>query len=66
MADTVDLMADFTKVGPQVIAHASRILDAEYLAKSDIQPVIDFAAKYALIERSFDSEAIISPAIRPH
>jgi NitT/TauT family transport system substrate-binding protein len=65
MADTVDLMADFTKVDPQVIAHASRILDAEYLAKSDIQPVIDFAAKYGLIDRSFDSEAIISPAIRP-
>ena len=65
MAETVDLMAQFTKVDPQVIAHATRILDAEYLAKSDIQPVIDFAARYGLIDRSFDAETIISPAIRP-
>jgi NitT/TauT family transport system substrate-binding protein len=65
LADTVDLVSQFTKIDPQVIAHGTRILDAEYLAKTDIQPVIDFSAKNGLIERSFDAAAIISPAIRP-
>ena len=41
LAETVDLVAQFTKIDPQVIAHSSRILDAEYLTRADIQPVID-------------------------
>jgi NitT/TauT family transport system substrate-binding protein len=65
LADTVDLVAQFTKIDPQVIAHGTRILDAEYLSRADIQPVVDFAAKYGLIDHGFDTEAIISPAIRP-
>jgi NitT/TauT family transport system substrate-binding protein len=65
LADTVDLVAQFTKIDPQVITHSSRILDAEYLSRADIQPVIDFSAKYGLIDHGFDAEAIISPAIRP-
>ena len=64
LSDTVDLVAQFTKIDPQVIAHSSRILDAEYLTRADIQPVIDFSAKNGLIDRSFDAEAIIAPAIR--
>ena len=65
LSETVDLVAQFTKIDPQVIAHSSRILDAEYLTRADIQPVIDFSAKNGLIDRSFDAEAIIAPAIRP-
>ena len=65
LADTVDLVSQFTKIDPQVIAHGTRILDAEYLTRADIQPVIDFSAKYGLIDHGFDAETIISPAIRP-
>ena len=65
LAETVDLVAQFTKVDPEVIAHSSRILDAEYLTRADIQPVIDFSAKNGLIDHGFDAEAIIGPAIRP-
>lgn len=65
LADTVDLVAQFTKIDPQVIAHGTRILDAEYLDRADIQPVIDFSVKYGLIDHGFDANAIIAPAIRP-
>jgi NitT/TauT family transport system substrate-binding protein len=65
LAETVDLVAQFTKVDPQVIAHSSRILDAEFATRADIQPVIDFSVKNGLIDRGFDAEEIIGPAIRP-
>jgi NitT/TauT family transport system substrate-binding protein len=62
MNDTVQLVASFTAVPPDVIAHSVRAIDAEYVAASTIQPLIDAAAKYGMIPNAFPAEEIISSA----
>jgi NitT/TauT family transport system substrate-binding protein len=61
LPETVDLVAAFTKADPAVIARSVRAIDPEYLDPRDIQPVIDVAFKYKMIERAFRAEEIISP-----
>jgi NitT/TauT family transport system substrate-binding protein len=66
LAETVGLVASFTNVPPDVIAHSVRAIDAEYIAPRYVQPLIDAAAKYGMLARSFPAEEIISPtALKP-
>ena len=62
MPDTVDLVASFTDVPADVIAHSVRAIDGEYVDPRSIQPLIDAAAKYGMISRDFPAEEIISSA----
>jgi NitT/TauT family transport system substrate-binding protein len=63
---TVDIVAGFTGATPDSVRHSHRAQSAGYLDPRALQPLIDIAAKYGLIERSFPAADIISPAaVRP-
>jgi NitT/TauT family transport system substrate-binding protein len=60
-AETVDLIASFTGVDPAIIARAARTTDPEYVDPRDLQPTIDLAYKYKLLDHTFSAEEIIGP-----
>lgn len=61
-ADTVQMMADVTKVQPEIVAHMNRVDGATSLNPKDIQPAIDVAAKYHLISRAFPASELLQYA----
>jgi len=61
-AETVDVMAKFTKIEPARIAKMNRIKYATALDPKLIQPMIDAAAKYGFIDKAFPmSEIVYTP-----
>jgi len=66
LPETVDLVASFTGVEAAAVARSVRAVDPEYLDAKNLQPVIDFAFKYKLIDHSFNAGEIISDvALKP-
>ncbi len=66
-ADTVALVAENAKIDAAVVARMARITFGDYLRPSDIQPLINVAAKYGAIAKPFDARALISPyALKPN
>jgi hypothetical protein len=62
----VQLVADSSKIDPKVVARMARITFGDYLRAADIQPLVNVAAKYGAIAKSFDARALISPyALKP-
>jgi NitT/TauT family transport system substrate-binding protein len=59
---TVDIVAGFTGATPDAVRHSQRATSAEYLDPRALQPLIDIAAKYGLIDKPFPAADIISPA----
>jgi NitT/TauT family transport system substrate-binding protein len=59
-AQTVDMLAAFTKTDPATIAGMSRTFFAPALDPPLIQPVIDAAAKYKVIDAAFDAREFIA------
>lgn len=59
-AQTVELLASFTKMDPATIASMSRTFFAPSLDPALIQPLIDTAAKYKFIEAAFDARDFIA------
>jgi len=45
LADTVDLVAAYTKIAPDVVAKSARIIDGEYVDADTLQPIVDALAK---------------------
>lgn len=62
LPETVDLVASFTGIEAAAVARSVRAVDPEYLDPRNLQPVIDFAYKYKLIDHSFSAADIISDA----
>lgn len=60
-AETVDLIANFTGLEPATVARSVRPIWAERLDPHDIQPIVDAAAKYKVIDHGFDAKELISP-----
>jgi NitT/TauT family transport system substrate-binding protein len=60
-ADTVDLVAQYSGVTPDVVAKSVRFSDAEYLEPRYLQPMIELCARYGLIDHSFPGAEVISP-----
>lgn len=58
-ADTVDLLVSFTGLEPQRAALVDRMVNGTVVRASDIQPVIDIAAKFNLIPKAFPAPEII-------
>jgi ABC-type nitrate/sulfonate/bicarbonate transport system substrate-binding protein len=54
-SQTVELLASFTKMDPATIAGMSRTVFATSLDPALIQPLIDTAAKYKVIDQPFDA-----------
>jgi NitT/TauT family transport system substrate-binding protein len=66
LPDTVELVASYSGVDASTIAKSIRATDPEYTDPRNIQPLIDVAAKYGIIERAFPADEIISAAaLRP-
>jgi len=64
--ETADMMADLAKQDPALVRRMKRVLFAEYLTAPMIQPLIDVAAKYKVIDAPFNAQELISPyALKP-
>ena len=61
-ADTVSVLAAFSKVDPAIIAKTHRVGYAP-LEPKYIQPVIDIMAKYKAIPAPFDAKELIAPGL---
>lgn len=65
-SETAEMMAALAKQSPEIVHQMRRVLFAQYLSASDIQPLIDTAVKYKLIDTPFDAKELISPlAVKP-
>jgi NitT/TauT family transport system substrate-binding protein len=65
-SETVDMIAEFGKLDPNVVRRMARVTFAEYLTAPEIQPLVDVAAKYRVIDRPFNAQELISPyALKP-
>ena len=65
-SETVDMMAELAKLDPAVERRMKRAVFAEYVVPSMIQPLIDAAAKYKVIDASFNAQELVSPyALKP-
>lgn len=63
---TVEMIAEFAKLDPKVVGRMARVTFAEYLTPAEIQPLVNVAAKYKVIDRAFDAAELISPyALKP-
>jgi NitT/TauT family transport system substrate-binding protein len=59
-AETVPMMAQFTGLDPAILSQVTRAYDPPNLDPRDIQPIINAAAKYKLIEKPFDARELIA------
>lgn len=65
-AETAPLIIEFGKVDPKLAPKLARVTFAEYLTAPMIQPLVDVAAKYKAIDKTFDAQDLISPyALKP-
>jgi NitT/TauT family transport system substrate-binding protein len=62
LPETVDLVASFTGIEAAAVGRSVRAVDPEYLDPRNLQPVIDFAYKYKLIDHTFSAADLISDA----
>jgi NitT/TauT family transport system substrate-binding protein len=59
-SETAPLLAAFTGVDEQTVLRSTREIFAETFEPRDLQPVIDAAAKYGILERRFDAQELIA------
>jgi NitT/TauT family transport system substrate-binding protein len=62
-AETLELYANFAKIDPKEIADAPRAISAQYVQAKEIQPLIDVALRYKILERPVDPQTLLSAAI---
>ena len=58
-AETVDFLVSFTGLEASRAAHVTRMVNGTTIRAQEIQPVIDIAAKFNLIPKTFDANEII-------
>jgi len=63
-ADTVEMMAEMTKVPAETLAHMVRVHGSTSLRTTDMQPIIDTAARYGAIPHSFPAADLLQYAPR--
>lgn len=59
-SETVDLLANFSHIDAGVIRNMVRAETALTLQATDLQPLIDVAAKYKLIDRAFPASELLA------
>ena len=59
-AETLPLIAEWSKIPAETLAKMTRSTTAGTLVVSEIQPVIDAAVKYKVIEKSFPASELIA------
>lgn len=65
LAETVDMMAQYTNVQPEVVARSVRFIDPEYVEPRMLQPMMDVSVQYKVLDHAFPVEEVISPAAVP-
>ena len=60
--ETVNLVSSYTGVAPNVISRSVRPVDPEYIDPKNIQPVINLALRYKLIDHGFSADDVVSPS----
>jgi NitT/TauT family transport system substrate-binding protein len=59
--ETVELVAGYSGIAPDVVAKSVRFTDAEYADPAMLQPVVDVLVKYGIIDHGFAAAELISP-----
>jgi NitT/TauT family transport system substrate-binding protein len=59
-AETVPLTAPFWGIDPSVLSHMPRAEIGDRLDAADLQPVVNLAAKYGIIDKPFDAHELIA------
>ena len=60
-AETVELLAEFSKLKPSTIRGMVRSTVGKSVAASDIEPVVAAAVKYGVVAKSFPAAELIAP-----
>lgn len=60
---TAPILADFVKVDVSTVQRSTRVVFADTVLPSDLQPMISIAVKAKMIDRAFDARELISPAV---
>jgi NitT/TauT family transport system substrate-binding protein len=67
LPETVDLVAAYSGIAPDIVARSARIIAADYIDPALVQPVIDVLVKYGITDRAFPAQEIVSPyALKRH
>lgn len=65
-AEMVPIVAAYTKLDPDLVAKTIKDAGSPYLDPKTVQPMINIAAKYEIIDKPFNAAEMISPAaLRP-
>lgn len=59
-AETIDMVAQFTKQDPAQIGSGVRTIIAESVSLADVQKPLDFAFKNGVIDKQYDAKAMLS------
>jgi hypothetical protein len=59
-AETVPITAQFWGIDPNVLSHMPRAEIGDRLDAADLQPVVNLAAKYGVIDKPFDAQELIA------
>ena len=59
-SETVDLLASWASLDPQLAAKVPRMVTGTTLDPRELQPVIDLTAKYGLIAKTFDARELMA------
>jgi NitT/TauT family transport system substrate-binding protein len=62
-AETIEMVAQFSKQDPTQIKEGVRTILAESVSLSDIQKPLDFAFKNGVIDKQYDAKALLSPFV---
>jgi NitT/TauT family transport system substrate-binding protein len=66
LPETAALVASYSGVDAAIVARSVRAVDPEYVEARNLQPYIDFAAKYKLIPNGYGAQDLIAPtALKP-
>lgn len=60
--EMVPIVAGFTKLDPDLVAKTIKDAGSPFLDPKTVQPMINIAAKYQIIDKSFSAADLISPA----
>ena len=60
---TVQMMAEFTNVPPDVMATLRRVQSAVALDLGQLQPTIDLYAKYGVLKKAFPARELVDPDV---
>jgi ABC-type nitrate/sulfonate/bicarbonate transport system substrate-binding protein len=58
-AKSAVILEKYAKVDPETLAHMTRSVYAETVVAEELQPSIDFAAKYKFIDQAFRAADLI-------